>query len=214
MAEISSRQAVVAPMTIAQSVNVTQNSHGLSLYTNDIPVPLYYQASNYNEAAGDSMNTAAQFFLIDVPDPNTLEFARSIAVTVPSHGFTVGKLLYLADAGKGIGGTAYTHVIGDSTNQQPMGIVASATQLLFQIEPAPLNAALLQDFRDEFTATTGQTVFTLTHAPSNPDATKMYVNAGKYDIVDDYTISGNVLTWLNTPFGLDAGDDIEIYYQY
>lgn len=205
--------ASTGPATSPQSTTITQNAHGISL-ANGIPTPIHYQGSSYVESSGDSLGSAAQLFAIATPDANTLEVAQSTTVQVPSHPFAVGQPLYLADAGLGVGGTAYTQVVGDSTNQQPLGIAASSTQLIFGLQPAPLNPALLVDYRDEFTATDGQTTFTLTHAPSNPDATTLYVNAGKYDIGDDYTISGTTLTWLNSAFLLDAGDNIELYYQY
>jgi hypothetical protein len=65
---------------------------------------------------------------------------------------------------------------------------------------------------DEYTATAGQTVFTLSDTPASLATFSMYVNGIIYDDVTDYTISGTTLTWLDTGFVLEAGDKILARY--
>ena len=66
--------------------------------------------------------------------------------------------------------------------------------------------------RDEFTATNGQVTFILSSAPADNSSVTLYVNGVMYDDVDDYTVSGTTITWLNTPFSMDAGDEILVRY--
>ncbi len=58
--------------------------------------------------------------------------------------------------------------------------------------------------------TDGQIVFTLPQIPTTPTATKLFIGGVKYEFLQDYTLSGYVLTWLG--FRLVSGDRIQFYY--
>ena len=66
---------------------------------------------------------------------------------------------------------------------------------------------------DEFTPTLGQITFFLSIAPSDLNSFSLHVNGIAYDDGLDFTVSGTTLTWLNTPFSLDAADKLLARYQ-
>ena len=57
-----------------------------------------------------------------------------------------------------------------------------------------------------------QTIFNLAGIPAVPSATLVWVNGFKYEYTTDFTVVGNVLTWLDNPFTLAAGDTFSVYY--
>ena len=64
-----------------------------------------------------------------------------------------------------------------------------------------------------FTATSWQTVFTLSDSPWDNDSVEVTVNGGwPYIVWEDYTISLNTVTWLNNWFTIETWDKIEIKY--
>jgi hypothetical protein len=67
-------------------------------------------------------------------------------------------------------------------------------------------------YQDEFTATSSQSTFALSRTPSDNQSVFFVVNGVIYDDQHDYTISGSTVTWLNTLFFMQAGDDVIIKY--
>ena len=66
---------------------------------------------------------------------------------------------------------------------------------------------------DEFIATLGQVTFILTQAPLDSVSLTVTVNGVTYDDTSDYTVSGTTVTWLNTLFSMDVGDQVLIRYK-
>jgi len=66
---------------------------------------------------------------------------------------------------------------------------------------------------DEFVATAGQTVFTLTLLPNDPANVVLAVNGFVYTNDVDFTIVGNIVTWLAVDFALGVGDQIRVDYE-
>lgn len=66
--------------------------------------------------------------------------------------------------------------------------------------------------RTVFTATAGQTSFTLPSTATDPDTYNLTVNGIEYSRGTDYIVSGTTLTWLDT-FVLAAGDRVIVVYQ-
>ena len=66
-------------------------------------------------------------------------------------------------------------------------------------------------YRDGYTPTVGQTVFTLTNTPSDTSV-EMFVNGVRYRHGIDYTVTGTTVTWLDTLFTLDGSDRVVITY--
>jgi hypothetical protein len=64
-----------------------------------------------------------------------------------------------------------------------------------------------------FTATAGQTSFTLPSISADADSYTLSVNGVEYVRTMDYTVSGTALTWLNNPFALIAGDRVMVAYE-
>jgi hypothetical protein len=67
---------------------------------------------------------------------------------------------------------------------------------------------------DEFTASASQTAFTLTKTPVDSNDVRMRINGVDYDNGVDYTVSGTSVTWTDTAFVLDNGDDVEFDYDF
>jgi hypothetical protein len=67
---------------------------------------------------------------------------------------------------------------------------------------------------DIYSATGGQTNFTLTKTPNDPNDVKMMINGVDYINGADYSITGTTCTWLNVPFTLSAGDKVELVYHF
>lgn len=65
---------------------------------------------------------------------------------------------------------------------------------------------------DFYISVASQTIFSLSTTPSDAADVKMRVNGITYKNGTDYTVVGTTLTWLNVPFTLDAGDEVEIFY--
>lgn len=65
---------------------------------------------------------------------------------------------------------------------------------------------------DEFAPTAGQISFVLSSAPSDPDSVFVFVNGVVYDDSDDFTVSGQTVTWSNTLFLMELGDEVIIKY--
>ncbi len=63
---------------------------------------------------------------------------------------------------------------------------------------------------EQFVAALNQTVFNLASAPTS--AVLMTVNGVAYEDVVDFTVAGNVVTWLNTDFHMAAGDAVQFFY--
>jgi len=57
----------------------------------------------------------------------------------------------------------------------------------------------------------GQTAFTLGGTPTNPAATLFYVNTVQYTYGTDFTVSGNVLTWMGS-FNLAPTDVLKVVW--
>ncbi|MDN3689897.1 Lcl domain-containing protein [Cyclobacterium jeungdonense] len=77
-------------------------------------------------------------------------------------------------------------------------------------------AAAIREVADEFSATTSQTSFTLTQAPSVNSKVKMYVNGIRISNTA-YSISGSTLTYMaanNGNYALTTGDRIQCDYYY
>ena len=74
----------------------------------------------------------------------------------------------------------------------------------------------IREAADEFTASVGQTVFTLTQVPANGARVKMYVNGVRISNTA-YSNTGTVLTYNSSNNGsyvLEAGDRIQFDYSY
>ena len=59
----------------------------------------------------------------------------------------------------------------------------------------------------------GQTTWTLNEAINSPEKTELFVNGIKSDYLGEFTISGNVMTWLDANYIIETTDDLEIIYK-
>jgi hypothetical protein len=64
-----------------------------------------------------------------------------------------------------------------------------------------------------FTATEGQTIFTVPRVLSTPVSARLFVNGVQHTYAQDwnYSSSTSVLTWINSAFDLSGTDDIVLY---
>lgn len=79
-----------------------------------------------------------------------------------------------------------------------------------KVQLTPMALALQTDL---FFAAALQVVFVLSLLPADPPNMVMSVNGQVQTQVLDYTIAGAVLTWLDTDFVLDAGDEVIFFYE-
>lgn len=59
--------------------------------------------------------------------------------------------------------------------------------------------------------TNGQTAFTLPSEVISGGNVRVYVNGVRYDLGDDFTVSGLALTWIGT-LVLETGDEFRVVY--
>jgi hypothetical protein len=81
---------------------------------------------------------------------------------------------------------------------------------------ASASSALVREVANEFTATVGQTAFTLTQTPSVNSRVKMYINGVRISNTA-YSISGTTVTYVPANNGnnaLSSGDRIQFDYYY
>jgi hypothetical protein len=79
-------------------------------------------------------------------------------------------------------------------------------------------SSAIQSGETSFTATAGQTTYTVTGMPSNPTRVWVYRNGAKLvggtnsTVTSDYTIAGNVVTLVLNGYSIVAGDVIEVQW--
>jgi len=67
---------------------------------------------------------------------------------------------------------------------------------------------------DNFTATIGQTAFTLSKTPTQATTLLLFVEGVMYSVAGAFiTVAGTTVTWLDIPFTMPAGARVEAYYQ-
>jgi len=66
---------------------------------------------------------------------------------------------------------------------------------------------------DEFIAVAGQTEFVLTRIPTHPEDIVVSVNGFVALLAQDFTVTGNVVTWFAFEFALGDGDQVRIEYE-
>lgn len=79
------------------------------------------------------------------------------------------------------------------------------------IELIGISASAVLLKKETFNPFNGQTVFVLTMAPIG--ITNFYVNGALQNVLVDYTVLGNTVTYLNTNFSLTTTDVVTIIYQ-
>ena len=84
------------------------------------------------------------------------------------------------------------------------------------VGPAGVDGATLQEVTDEFTASSGQTSFTLTQTPSSLSKIKMYINGIRISNTA-YSWTGTTLTYTsanNGNYTLSTSDRVQMDYTY
>ena len=66
---------------------------------------------------------------------------------------------------------------------------------------------------DEFVAAAAQTFFVLSFLPIDIPNMEVFVNGVRYNLGSSYTVAALILTWLNSPFVMSAGDNVIVTYQ-
>lgn len=66
---------------------------------------------------------------------------------------------------------------------------------------------------DKFTATAGQTVFTLSQTPADVNVVLLFVEGVEYSPPVFFTVVGTTLTWLDVPFTMPLNARVEAFYQ-
>ena len=66
---------------------------------------------------------------------------------------------------------------------------------------------------DEFAPTNGQITFIMSQAPTDVLSVNFLVNGVRADDIDDYTVSGVTITWLNNLFAMETTDQVVVRYR-
>lgn len=101
--------------------------------------------------------------------------------------------------------------VTDETNQRLPIATLTDGEFILRIGNELTSATAGAWYEDTFVATAGQTVFTLSAVPVDIESFQLTINGVKYEN-DQYTLLGNVVTWLNIEFFLDAGDTVLCKY--
>ena len=66
--------------------------------------------------------------------------------------------------------------------------------------------------QESFTATAGQTVYTISFTPMDRTSVQMFINGSKQRYGTDYVVVGTTATYIGTDYTIQAGDDVEFWY--
>lgn len=85
---------------VPQRVDISQPSHGLTLPPSGVLLVTYNNGLGvYEPATAASDITAADLFVVGIPDDNTLTITEGGLLNSPSHGLNVGEWYFLAENG-------------------------------------------------------------------------------------------------------------------
>ena len=119
----------------------------------------------------------------------------------------------------GTGATTLTSgalLIGNGTGSVTSLAPSTAGYILKVVGSTWTVSAPDTDESDQFTATVGQTSFTLTQTPASNSKIQMFINGIRID-KNAYSVSGRIVTYtpaLNSAFELAADDRIQFDYEY
>jgi hypothetical protein len=150
------------------------------------------------------------------PQPNAAIVVAPISITIvqpPATAVAVAPDPLVSELRES---TAQMQPIAAAPIVVVLGAAASGPQLIYSVQPQLVPAVNLgspqQYRRDVLTvAEVGQTVFTLSATPVQPQLSELYVNGTKPTFSEDYSLDGPVLTWLSD-IVLEPSDDMEISY--
>ena len=156
-----------------------------------------------NESDSDTADTTLQANIDAVQsdvDANETAFntALNLKANLASPSFTGTPLATTASAGTSTTQIATTAFVNNSVSTGISGL------------------APVREVADEFSATSGQTSFSLTQAPSTNSKVRMYINGIRISNTA-YGISGNTLTYdpsSNGNYSLNTSDRIQFDYYY
>jgi len=156
----------------------------------------YKSGMKYSAAVINNSTAIGNGALVD--DSNTIQLGNTSIYTVKTSGtYTAG---------------AVTYINTDGTNGQVLTTNGSGATYW------ATSAVNVTEVDDEFTATTSQTAFTLSQAPSANSKVKMYVNGIRISkTAYTYSSSGTSLTYdpaTNGGYQLTAGDRIQFDFFY
>lgn len=214
--------------TISGSITGNAGSVTNGVYTTDKLSAL--AATTSSELAGVISNETGSGALVFGTSPTlvtptlgvaTATTINKVTITAPSTSATItiadGKTLTASDnatvSGTNTGDQTITltgDVTGSGTGSFTTTIGAG------KITSAMLDAQAIMEVTDEFTATAGQTSFTLTHAKGTNRIIKMYINGIRISNTS-YSDSGTTVTYTKTNNGnydLKSGDRIQFDYSY
>ena len=166
--------------------------------------------SNAGVNVGNIENSTAIGYNTAVDQDNTVVIGNNdvISVYMSQDG---GATVYANDLN--LNGTAVT---ATATELNYVDGVTSNIQTQINDLSSSVTTATLQEVTDEFSATSGQTSFTLTQTPSSLSKLKMYINGIRISNTA-YSWTGTTLTYTpanNGNYTLSASDRVQMDYSY
>ncbi|KRB58419.1 hypothetical protein ASD98_23620 [Flavobacterium sp. Root186] len=203
----------------ASALAITGDNLGNHIATKDLDM----NNKNINNINTANMSTAIVSYAANIKDRNTQNTKSFIAYKdngnfgLYNEARAANELIINETTGKT---TVTSAQIAKGTDgaAPELGAIAVAADtngnVVWKPASTVMNGVIPQQAIDEFTATAGQTSFTLTATPSTLSKVKLYINGVRID-KDAISVSGNVLTYNsanNGSYALMVGDNIMIDY--
>jgi hypothetical protein len=221
-----SNWTAIMPTAVSAGTLGTSTANGLSVSNNVISLSPADATNPGIITTGAQTFTGAKTFASIINSGNL-----SVGGNLSNATLTASKVVF-SDASKNLSSTGSVGVdqggTGATTLSSGALLIGNGTGAITTLAPSTSGYVLKvvgsswtvstpdRDESDQFTATVGQTSFSLTQTPVANSKVKMFINGIRID-KNAYTISSNTVTYIpasNSSFTLEAGDRIQFDYAY
>lgn len=221
-----SNWTAIMPTAVSAGTLGTSTANGLSVSNNVISLSPADATNPGIITTGAQTFTGAKTFASIINSGNL-----SVGGNLSNATLTASKVVF-SDASKNLSSTGSVGVdqggTGATTLSSGALLIGNGTGAITTLAPSTSGYVLKvvgsswtvstpdRDESDQFTATIGQTSFSLTQTPVSNSKVKMFINGIRID-KNAYTISSNTVTYIpasNSSFTLEAGDRIQFDYAY
>jgi len=221
-----SNWTAIVPTAVSAGILGTSTANGLSVSNNVISLSPADATNPGIVTTSAQTFTGAKTFASIINSGNL-----SVGGNLSNATLTASKVVF-SDASKNLSSTGTVGVdqggTGTTTLSSGALLIGNGTGAITTLAPSTAGYVLKvvgsswtvstpdRDESDQFTATVGQTSFSLTQTPVANSKVKMFINGIRID-KNAYSISSNTVTYVpasNSNFTLEAGDRIQFDYAY